>query len=433
MLDIYDLNFQYCNEKYGDLNSGKDNLPRKGVLLRFFSLLKGIFLYSFLRKKKKLIKPNQILFFAIADNEVNSLKPVSLKVDNSTIFGKDDFYNGYPLDKIYWFSLLFIPIVIFRYLICDNLYHKKSFKYAFDGFCIAYSSNFILRKYLLKLKPSKVVIANQLSVFHRSLAHVCYDLNIETVYIQHASLTEKFCDLNFFTTILLEGLDSLNKTVISGTVDKNIFLIGIPKFDKYFDFITTIDSVKSIGICTNSLDDFFVFSNLIKFLKEKLPTISLIIRPHPSDRRRSEWMKLAKINGCFFSDFFKEDSFDFIKTKNLILAGNSNIHLESVLLNIPSIYFDYRIPKLDFYGFAKNDLVFYASEFGDIFNYILKINSNSNSIRDRAKLYVDTVGTIFDGKSTELASKIILGESLNNCFNVSIDNFGNKIHRFKSI
>lgn len=433
MLDIFDLNFEYCDEKLGNLNIPKDSLPKKSIFIRIVSLLKGIYVHGVLKNKNKnsKISSNKILFFAIAQNEKNSVFPIVSKLPNSEIFGIDNFQNGYPLGKIYWFSLLFIPVVFYRYYICSNPYHKKSFSYTFDGFCIAYSSNYILKKYLLKLKPKKIVIANQLSCFHRSLAYVAKELNIETIYMQHASVTENFSNLNIFSSALLEGEDSLIKFQMNGTKDKKLYLVGMPKFDKYYSYISDFKGINSIGICTNGMDSLKDFSDLIYFLTQKIPNIQIYVRPHPADRRKIEWLELAKQNNCLFSDVLEVNSFSFFEYIDLIISGDSNIHLEAALLNLPSIYFDPLGYKLDWYGFAKNNLVFYASDFNDIYEYISKLTISGMGIRNRAKYYVETVSSSFDGKSTELALKIIQDENLNNCFIENRDNNNNTIYRVK--
>lgn len=432
MIDIYDLNFEYCNEKLGILYSSEANLPKRGILTRILSLFKGIIIHGILKKRDRFkLDYNKILFFAIAQNEKNSVSPLVLQLPNSEIFGNDNFQNGYPLGKIYWFSLLFIPVVFYRYLICTNPYHKQSFSYAFDGFCIAYSSNYILKKYLLKLNPKKIVIANQLSCFHRSLAYVAKELKIETIYMQHASVTENFSNLNIFSSALLEGEDSLTKFQSNGTKDKKLYLVGMPKFDKYYSHISDFKGIKSIGICTNGMDSLNDFSELIYFLTNKIPNVQIYVRPHPADRRKLEWLELAKQNNCLFSDVLEVNSFSFFENVDLIISGDSNIHLEAALLNLPSIYYDPCRHKLDWYGFAKNNLVFYACDFNDIYEYISKLTLSGMAIRNKAKYYVETVGSSFDGKSTELALKIIQDEDLKNYFKENSDNNNNTIYRVK--
>lgn len=431
MLDIYDINYEYCSEDLGILNLPPTNLPKKGVFLRVLSQLKGVIKYSLKLKKDKYLEKDSVLFFVFAQNEINSVKSIISELPNSKLFGIDDYKNGYPIGKIYWYSLIFIPIVFYRFLICKNTYHKRAFSYAFDGFCIAYSSKYVLKKYLTAIQPSKIIIANQLSFFHRSLAYAAKELDIETVYIQHASITENFSNLNVFSSALLEGEDSLLKYQRNGTVEKDLFLIGMPKFDKYFSKVSKEREIKSLGICTNGMDDLQSYSSLITLIKEKCSEIKIIVRPHPADRRKQEWCDLATNSDCFFSDVSIVESFNFFEDVNLIIAGDSNIHLEAALLNIPSIYFDPLGKKIDWYGFSSNNLVYYAGNALDIINHIQNIGSDFPDTRNKTKFYSESVNTSFDGKSSKLAAIVLMGKSVNNVFDLQLDQSRNKVYRIK--
>lgn len=431
MLDIYDLNYEFCSEKLGNLNFPPDTLPKKGVLLRILSLFKGILKYSFRKHNGELIKPNATLFFVIAQNEINSVKPVIKNVPNAVIVGFDNYKNGYPFGHIYFLSILFIPIVFYRYLTCKNPYHRKSYKYAFDGFCLSYASRLVLDRYLAKLNPSEIIIANQLSCYHRCLASAAKRCAIRTIYIQHASVTENFSDLNIFSAALLEGEDSLNKYQRNGTTNRDIFLVGMPKFDQYFSRMKKNQVINSIGICTNGIDDLDSYDNLIAFLVLKLPDLKIIIRPHPSDRRKYDWYQMSKKYNCSFSDVSKVESFKFFDDVDLIIAGDSNIHLEASLLNISCIYFDPLESNVDWYGFALNGLVYYCLKVDEAYEYIKKRIDGSLNVRQRAKYYVDTVDTCYDGKSAELVAKIIKKDFTDVFFDITIDTNHNRIYKIK--
>lgn len=429
MLDIFDINYELCSEKLGILNLPPDNLPKKGILIRISSLVKGIYRHGFKKKSKIVIDENAILFFTIAENEKLSIKDIASEIPNSYIFGVDDYKNGFPMGKLYWYSLLYIPIVLYRMVICKNKYHKKAFSYTFDGFCIAYSASHILKTYLKNINPKKIVIANQLSFYHRSLAYSAKDLKIETVYIQHASITSNFSNLNIFKTALLEGEDSLIKIQQNGTTAIRIYLIGMPKFDLYANKVKQIHSIKTVGICTNGLDDFKAYESLLETLFKVLPDLNIIVRPHPADRRREKWFKLADKYGAKISDVKKVKSFDFFECVDTLISGDSNIHLEATLLNIPSIYFDPLESKIDWYGFLKNKLIPYAENNLKVISQIKSFRQNLPSVRKQAKFYVETVETIYDGKSAILASLVLQGKNQKSIFNEEIDSARNTIYR----
>lgn len=429
MLDIFYINYELCSEKLGLLFLPKENLPKKGIFLRIFSLFKHFIASALSIKHAEYIKKDAILFFVMAQNEINSVKSIQAKIPSSHLFGIDCYKNGFPHTRLYFYSLVFIPVVIYRYLICKNKYHKESFFYAFDGFCLAYASRIVLKGYLLKVKPKKIIIANQLSCLHRSLAMIAKKLDIETVYIQHASVTENFSDLNIFSTALLEGEDSLMKFQANGTSNLDLYLIGMPKFDNYFNKIKGKIPPKVIGLCTNGMDDIEKYTELIHQLSEEFTNIEIIVRPHPADRRRQDWLKLATKFKAQFSDVRFTESFAFFETVDLIIAGDSNIHLEAVLLNIPTIYFDPLMQELDWYGFVKNDLIFYSADTKYVIKQIDVLTKNPHNIRYKAKFYVESVNTIFDGKSSELAALIIQRKQNSNIFNHDVDSHANNIFR----
>lgn len=429
MLDIFDINYELCSEKLGLLNFPSDNLPKKGFIIRVLSLFKGSFYYVLKRKNNNIINQNAILFFTIAENEILSIKDIASQTPNSYIFGIDNYKNGFPIAKIYFYSLFYIPIVFYRYLVCQNKYHKRAFPFAFDGFCIAYSSNHILKKYLKSISPKKIIIANQTSFYHRSLAYVAKELKIETIYVQHASITKNFSDLNLFTSALLEGEDSLIKIQTNLTMDTNIYLIGMPKFDKYAKEVKDICNIKALGICSNGLDDFDIYENLLKSICTSLPDLNIIVRPHPSDRRREKWVKLAEKYNASISDVKQVKSFEFFKSVDTIIAGDSNIHLEAALLNIPSIYFDPLESNIDWYGFSKNKLVYYAESDLKLISHIKAFQKNIPFTRSKAKFYIETIETNYDGKSSLIASLIIQGKIDTPIFNMSIDKNRNNVYR----
>lgn len=431
MLDIYDINYEFCSEDLGNLNFPSAILPKKGVFLRIVSLFKGVVKYGMKRTTNSCITKNTTLFFVFAQNEINSVQPIVNQLPNSKLFGIDSFKNGYPIFKIYFYSLFFVPVVFYRLIICKDAYHKKSFQYAFDGFCIAYASRYILKKYLKEIEPTKIVIANQLSCFHRSLAFTAKELNIETVYIQHASVTKNFSNLNIFSSALLEGEDSLIKFQSNGTVNKDLFLIGMPKFDKYFFNISKKTVIESIGICTNGMDDFESYRDLLLELIGMFPDVKIFVRPHPADRRKLDWYNLAIDNNCLFSDVAQVESFQFFDDVSFIIAGDSNIHLEAALLNIPSVYYDPSENNVDWYGFSSQGLVFYAKDKGSVIDHIKKVESSFPDTRVKTKFYSESVNTRFDGKSADIAAKVLMGSELDHCFVKRVDDSMNTIYRIR--
>ena len=407
--NIYDLNYEHCSQKLNLLELPKGNLPKKGILLRIIGLLISIIKKQRQNKSKKNVKVNTKanVFFVISKNEMDSIKPIASRMENYFLLGNDSYENGFPMKKIYWKSILFIPIVFLEYLKCTNKYHKESFKYAFDNFCLSYSAISILPKYLKKINPNQIIISNHTYFLHRILIQAAKTTKITTIYIQHSAVNEKFPSLNGISKALLEGNDSLIKYQMAGTEDVEIYIIGMPKFDKYYKDIKNNKILRNIAICTNGIDRIDFFENLIILLKKRYNNYNFFLRPHIADRRLDKWMQIANNNKIDFSSSEKENAFDFLKKIDLLIAGESSIHLEAVLCNVTSIFLDSNTKEIDWYGFYKNGLVYKTSNISDVIRLIDKFSFKLESVRHKAIFFIDTINTKFDGKSSEIAKKIL--------------------------
>lgn len=367
----------------------------------------------------------------MAKNEVDSMAPIQRQIDNSFMLGQKNYRQDFPFFKSYLLAVFFIPFVLLKYLSCKDPYIKKSYFYAFDSFCLAYALYLTIPPWLKKISPNKVIICNQLNVFHRSLAKYAHEKNIETVFMQHASVSDNFPPLTDYRTAFFEGEDTLHKYQNNESCNLQLYLIGMPKADESFNFINKTNQVKNVGICTNQLDDIKKYENLVKELSNMKRLINIYVRPHPSDRRFSEWSTISKKYDINFSNSKIVHSFDFLKSVDLIIAGDSNIHLEATLMNITSIYYDPLKADLDFYDFKKNGMVEYFDDIKSLSNRVELLISKRESNRIKARYYNDIINTNFDGKSTELAVSILCDQNLDDFFVSQIDKNNNTIHRLK--
>ena len=119
--DIFDLNYEYCSNEFGILDTPKDNLPKKGILLRILSLVNAT-LSSILKYKKRdsFIPTKSILFFGLNNNEILPFSNILSLDDSHHLIGNDRYSNGFPIIRIYLTSLFFIPIVLFYFFITKD-------------------------------------------------------------------------------------------------------------------------------------------------------------------------------------------------------------------------------------------------------------------------------------------------------------------------
>lgn len=259
-----------------------------------------------------------------------------------------------------------------------------------------------LRK-LRKYKPKAIIFANDHNADARAMLLAASYLNIKTVYIQHASVSPMFPPLQFGLS-LLEGQDALDKYKVCGPVTGQVELIGMPKADAYLPFRNTSKELSVIGIGCNLMDDLAEVEKLVRLLVQELPTLQIILRPHPRDTRN--FSRIISIHQQIsLSDSRTVPTFDYLRQIDVQISGNSGIHLEAVLLNVWSIFFDFN-PKQkleDYYGFLQHGLVDEAPTAAALVQLMRTHARNKPNVLHRAAYFNATAGTANDGKSAALS------------------------------
>ncbi len=421
-LDISDINYIYSNPKTLERYFVADpaGLPRKGILVRisafFWHLLKSVNPLEWLKQSK--IKSESILFFSISKNQRDSLVPILEYSDSAYLIGKHaDYPISFTTFLAHLISLAFFPLVLNKFWQSEG-YVKEGFYYIFNKYWLTYGYYASMRLWLRRLRPKALVVSNDHNMEQRAIVKAARDEGVNTIYVQHASVIDELPPLSF-DYALLEGYDSLRTYDQIGDSQTKIFLIGMPKFDKYYQEINANSVAVSIGICTNLLEPMGRADQLCKALHKKLPDRRIILRPHPQDKRVAMWTDLAVKYNMDFSDSSTEDAFDFLHQVDVILAGNSSIHLEAALLNVYPIYYDFMLdPRFAKYSFLKTGLCQYVSDPETACEQIEALSRYKPQIRNRTNIYCATVETQYDGRSSELGSKIIEEISAQNEINL---------------
>lgn len=399
--EIIDLDYSYTYFKNHDLNSYQRNNFQIFIDLLYFSI-KQIIKDLLCVFRNKNIRDKYILYYGSV-NQLNALLPIKNKLDNSVLCGPYKSKNNYlPMAMGCIISFFYLPHFY-------KLSNEKDSNYK-----LLRSGNYYLIEgmykwwlwYLKYKKPKAILFSNDHLIWHRVLRKAAQQNKIPTIYIQHASVTEKFPKLEFDLS-LLEGQDALDKYSKKG-IDGKVELIGMPKFDKYFSFINRTSKIQTIGVCTNILDENNYIEGLCAKLKDKLPELTIILRPHPRDSRVEFYKFLKEKYDLSFSDSKIENSFEFLKKIDFNIAAETSVHLEAVLMNVYTVYYNMSGEFRDHYGYIKNGLIHDVFKQPDeLVVFVNSILNNKPNIRHRSKYYVDTVNTINDGKSSEKALRII--------------------------
>jgi hypothetical protein len=264
--------------------------------------------------------------------------------------------------------------------------------------------------YLQKLKkyrPQAIVFANDHNADARAMLLAAKKLGIKTVYVQHASVSNLFPPLAFDLN-LLEGQDSLDKYKQCGPVNGRVEFIGMPKADKFVPLRNKRQHVQTLGIACNLMDRVKEVEQLLRHISRDFPKLRILLRPHPRDKRSYTFATAISPN-VGFSDGRQQSVFEYLQSIDMLISGNSGIHLEAVLLNIWSVYFNFN-PKEelhDYYGYVAKGLVEEATSYAKLKPLIAQGLAHKPEVYLRARYYNATVGTPYDGNSSGLACDFV--------------------------
>ena len=408
-LDTFDLNYLY-DEHLALLSLSPDVLPRAGILIRIFVFFLHLFdglLHPSTPFFISHIPKGSILFFVYSTNQRDALLPVAKITPNSRMVGhhRVSVDARFPLFWAHLVAIPFFPLVLLKFLKAHG-YRKSTFRYAFDEYWLSYGYYIVGLMWLKWLAPSALVVSNDHIMPCRVIVKVAKELNIPTVYIQHASVNLAHPSL-CFDYALLDGKDALQKYSQIGQSQTIVFLVGIAKLDAHLKDTNDSLGVQTIGICTNHFDPMQRVEILCEHICNSFPDLSLHIRPHPGDKRFLAWQALANRYQVGFSDSRVQLSFDFLRNIDAVIVGESNILLEAVLMNVFPLYYDFGQQARDDYDFVQNGLTQYALQPEQIIGQLRALLQSRPKVQIRAQNYCATIGTKYYGRSSELAADLI--------------------------
>jgi hypothetical protein len=407
--DVVDANYSLSSERMALLESTSASLPKPGIATRltsyFVALLRSLAPNASTAKNCDWYAKDLLISFTLNQREV--LRSVRGE-DNES---KSLWMGRHPspdlsMTRSYLIGALFVPRVILRYLASTG-YRRRSYLYGADQYLLAYGWYFQSVRLLRRHRPRAVILSNDHAVLARTTLRVAQRLAIPTIYVQHASVTERFPPLEF-DFALLDGRDALEKYAAAGASRTRVYLMGMPKFDRHTADINHQETVNSVGLCTSPFDPIERVLHLAAVLRVEQSWLKVYLRPHPKDQREVLWQQLAKSHGFEFSNPEREPVFDFLRRCDAIIAGDSGIHLEAAILNVYPLYYDFMDRAMDWYGFLKHGLL--DERYSDPHAMLRRLHDlrrQRPNIRSRAGRYDATVGTRYDGRSGELGRRLI--------------------------
>ncbi len=214
----------------------------------------------------------------------------------------------------------------------------------------------VARAFLLRARPGLVLVSNDHLMRTRVVARAANDLGIPTAYVQHASVTERFPPL-FTSAAFLDGRDALEKYLAASPSRTRVFLTGSPLHDGLVREGAARGASDKVGVCLNLLDDPEPVIALVRMLQEADWAGGVEVRTHPRDQR--PWRQMLASAGPASPrvvSAVEEPIERFLARVGKVVAGDSNVHLESAVFGRPSVCLQPSGRRTDAYGFARAGL-----------------------------------------------------------------------------
>ncbi|WP_187263666.1 hypothetical protein [Pontibacter beigongshangensis] len=363
---------------------------------------------------KSVEKPGQlegkIWLYAVSQNNCDSLNFIADAIPEAVLVAGQSKAVGRYETLVERISLRRKILYYYKFLPLLLLFLLRKPKSTLRFFDVLYDAIGFYEVYLQKLqqyKPQCIIFANDHTPDARAMLLAAKKLGIKTVYIQHASVSPHFPPLQFDLN-LLEGQDSWDKYKQCGPISGQVELVGMPKSDAYVLYRSRKKLISTIGLGCNLMDDISEVEQLVKSVIRRFQQVQVVVRPHPRDTRNFDFLQQLSPQ-VSLSAASTETTFDYLKRIDVQISANSGIHLEAVLLNVWSVFFNLNQKEQlhDYYGFIKTGLVEAAASTEELLQLLQQNLQNKPDVLLRAKYYNATVATAFDGKSSELALQLI--------------------------
>lgn len=310
--------------------------------------------------------------------------------------------NWYPLPKIWYF---FRYAGFFLREARNNPRHfSRVFQELFHGVGVYENQLRVLNIY----RPEVIVISNDIMPWFRSLTLTARQLDIPTVYLQHAPVGSDFSPL-IVDLALLEGQDTLDKyTHGKPPAEGAVEIVGMARFEPYAQRVNTSKRVSRVGVAVSLADDLDVVTEVVAALL-KIPELVITVRQHPRDARP---FRINAAPNLRSSDATETPALAFLAEQDLIIAGETGIHLEAALLNVSSVYFNFSAEKavpVDSYGFLRQGLMPAVGTVEELMENVTAWKAVRPPVKDKAAHYVANADQRFVGSSQDRILRAIAG------------------------
>lgn len=407
--NIYDIGYIYFSTGIGFskyMNRPIDNFFSKNCFLGCIDfVLKAIhsLFHSGFRFKKFPSAYNGVVAFGLSNNNRNTLMPIVRELGEEkvcSLFDSKDF----PMWEVYFFAFphLFSLIKEYHKAKAED---KQIIRYFFHKFWRMYGCRKVAERLIKHYHPKIILLANDHLEMNRTLMEVANEHDVKTLYVQHASVTDKFPPLHFSFS-MLDGEDSFAKYKSAGDLKGEIYLCGGVRFDA----IETSKNkeTKAMGVAINSVDSQELVKRDSLLLKDRFGSSGwkVVLRPHPA-MNQDFWRNWCDSNGIGFSCSTEESSFDFLGRLSFLVSNQSSIHLDAAMCHVPSVIYNMSKSVVkDHYGYSEKGLVPEArsiNELCDVIDRAAEYRYDTQIVR----YFNSSYNTPFEGKVAVMIASLI--------------------------
>lgn len=341
------------------------------IILSLFSVAKCFASALFIPRKDsvKELFHDKILFVLPTLNNQRSLQKVIDRVKkekNNVRVSSQYFYSKFHVALT---SLFYLPLLWKEFQKHSNDEKRMTLHhiYAFVLTPGLVSSYFRIMK---KHKPECVVLSNDHIYLTKSLALVCEDMGIKTIYVQHASISYAFPELHF-TYSFLDGKDSYLKYTAEGKECRgDVVLLGAARYDGLSQFRThrITKERKCIGVAINEIDDNAIANDFCNRVLADHTNVRIKIRTHPGMKNNP--FIFDNKERIIYTCAADENITDYLDSIDFQVAGDSGVHFDAIIGGVNTVAYNFSGSEFsDNYEYIKRGFIKFASDIPQIFEY----------------------------------------------------------------
>lgn len=233
---------------------------------------------------------------------------------------------------------------------------------------------------LKRSKPKIILCSNDHNPSNRSLLAVAKYLKIPTAYVQHASVSSRFHKLDFDYSFLdgksayeayVQCESNTHDSSAKNDTERCVFLSGVKR-------PLTIVPNKSadrgvVGIACKEADGIEEVIRLCEYMVQSGKQVSLRYHPATGQDAIDELNKFVEqsAGSIMLSSPYTSPVNEYLGSIDSLVASNSTILLEAAIVDVKSIYYEFR-PAVtpDYYGYVEKGIAVQAYSIKEIVRLI---------------------------------------------------------------